>query len=157
VNISISRLGAEDVPFAVTVLKRFNCQQPTFERLQAFLSSEQHFFVAALVAEECAGFAYAYDLPRPDGYSMLFLYSIDVLPEYRRCGVGRALVFFLRELAEARRMTELFVFTTRSNEAAVALCTATGGVVENGDDLCFVYSIHASSASTPKAPNQSMH
>jgi ribosomal protein S18 acetylase RimI-like enzyme len=64
-----------------------------------------------------------------------------VLPRHRRQGVGAALLSFMRTLAEQQGMREVFVFTTRSNRAAVEFYTATGGLAENGDDLLFVYPV----------------
>jgi len=77
-----------------------------------------------------AGFAYAYELQRLDGNSMLFLYSIDVAPEYRRRGIATALLLHLRQAAGQGRMKKLFAIADRSNEAAVAFYRATGGIVE---------------------------
>ena len=70
---------------------------------------------------------------------MLFLYSLGVLPQHRRLGVGTALLSFLRTLAESAGMRELFVFTTRSNVDAVEFYKASGGIMENSDDLLFVF------------------
>ena len=107
----------------------------------AWSPNDAHFFLAASVDNAWVGFAYAYELPRPDGASMLFLYSIEVASEYRRRGVATALLSYLRDVVDERRMKELFVIANRSNDAAVAFYRATGGVVEPGEDLCFVYPV----------------
>ncbi len=134
----ISRFGSEDVESAAKVLSQFTQQQPPMDRLREFLALDTHYFVAASMAGSWAGWAYAYELTRPDGQSMLFLYSIEVAAEFRRQGVATAMLSYLRRVADERRMKELFVIANRSNDAAVAFYKATGGVVE-GEDLCFVY------------------
>jgi GNAT superfamily N-acetyltransferase len=71
--------------------------------------------------------------------SVLLLYSIDVALEYRRRRVASALIAFLQEIAESRRMKECCVLTTLSNTSAVELYKATGGILEPGETLLFVY------------------
>jgi hypothetical protein len=56
----------------------------------------------------------------------------------------------MRELAERNGMRELFVLTRRSNRAAVELYTATGGIIENEDDLLFVYPTGGRKTARPK-------
>ncbi|MGD0057953.1 MAG: GNAT family N-acetyltransferase [Verrucomicrobiia bacterium] len=138
-NPIISRFRSEDVKSAGKVLLRFSERQPTADQLRKFLASDSHFFLAASMDSAWVGFAYAYELPRPDGTSMLFLYSIEVASEYRRRGVATALLSYLRGVVDERQMKELFVLANCSNDAAVAFYKATGGVVEHGEDLCFVY------------------
>ena len=145
-NIIVSRLGPSDAEFAAKVVSRFALFEASVERVALFLVSEAHFLIVAKVVDVAAGFAYAYELQRLDGNSMLFLYSIDVAPEYRRRGVATALLSHLRQAAGQGRMKKLFVVADRSNEAAVAFYRATGGIVEGGDSLCFVYS-------SPAPPN----
>lgn len=87
-NLVISRFRSEEVESAAKVLLRFAQRQPTVDQLRKFLASDTHFFLAASIDGAWVGFAYAYELPRPDGTSMLFLYSIEVATEYRRRGVA---------------------------------------------------------------------
>jgi aminoglycoside 3-N-acetyltransferase I len=142
VNIDISRFRSKDADAAATVLLQFTGRPPLLDRLPTFLAADSHYFLAASIANEWVGFAYAYELPRPDGTSMLFLYSMDVHPKYRRRGVATALLSYLRRVADQHRMKELFVIADRSDNAAVSFYGATGGIVEGGDSLCFVYPSH---------------
>ena len=144
-NPVISRFRSEDVESAARVMLQFTQQQPPMDGLRKFLALDSHYFVAASMEGSWAGWAYAYELPRPDGQSMLFLYSIEVAAEYRRQGVATAMLSYLRRVADEHRMKELFVIANRSNVAAVALYKATGGVVE-GEDLCFVYSTNGAAS-----------
>lgn len=140
-NPIISRFRSEDVESAGKVLLRFSERRPSVDQLRKFLAADTHYFLAASIDGVWVGFAYAYELPRPDGASMLFLYSIEVASEYRRRGVATALLSYLRVVVDERQMKELFVLANRSNDGAVAFYRATGGVVEHGEDLCFVYPI----------------
>ena len=58
--------------------------------------------------------------------------------EFRRKGIGTALIGFILDVARQEGI-ETFVFTNHANEGAVAFYEHTGGVIENGDDLLFVY------------------
>jgi aminoglycoside 3-N-acetyltransferase I len=142
----VSRFRSEDVESAGKVLLQFAERQPSVGQLRKFLASDTHLFLAASMDGSWAGFAYAYELPRPDGSSMLFLYSIDVSSAYRRRGVATAMLSYLRDVVDERHMKELFVIANRSNDAAMAFYRATGGVVEHGEDLCFVYPARHSSS-----------
>ena len=140
--VGISRLRSEDTESAAKILWQFTQRQTPADCLKAFLASDSHFFLAASIADAWVGFAYAYELPRPDDRSMLFLYSIDVASEYRRHGVGTALLSYLRRIAGQHGKKKLFAIADRSNDAAVSFYRATGGIVEGGDSLCIVYPFH---------------
>ena len=87
-----------------------------------------------------SGFLYAYALPGLETpYPKMFLYSIDVFDGFCRKGIGSKLIGDLRNLANAAGCSELFVLTNRSNEAAMDFYGKTGGKIENGDDVLFVY------------------
>ncbi len=138
-SVEIFRFRSADVRSASEVLLHFSERQPSDESLAAFLACDTHYFLAASDGEVWAGFAYAYELSRPDGRSMLFLYSIDVDPAYRRRGIGTAMLSYLLDVVEQRQMKELFVLADVSNEAAISFYRATGGVPEGRQGYCFVY------------------
>src|SRR5882724_5679211 len=99
-QILVSRFRSVDVHSAATVLRRFTHRQFPIDHLKQFLSAESHYFLAAKADGVWAGFAYGYELSRPDGESMLFLYSLEVLPEFRRQGVATELLANLRRIVE---------------------------------------------------------
>ncbi|HTK81820.1 MAG TPA: GNAT family N-acetyltransferase [Bacteroidota bacterium] len=74
----------------------------------------------------------------------LFLYSIDVAPEYRRRGAGTLLISELTSIARDNSCSEIFVLSNKSNNAAVRLYERTGGRPENPDDVMFVYRLEQS-------------
>ncbi len=69
----------------------------------------------------------------------MFLYSIDVFPDYQRRGIATQLIAELKRLASANDCSEIFVPTDKSNGPAVGLYQKTGGHVENDDDVVFIY------------------
>ena len=69
----------------------------------------------------------------------MFLYEIDVAPEYQRQGVGTALIRVLERICRDEGFAEMFVFTNRSNTAAMRLYASTGAHTEADDEQMFVW------------------
>ena len=76
----------------------------------------------------------------------MFIYEIEVAEPHQRKGAGTALINHIRTLAQEHLMFEMFVFTNRSNTTACAFYTSTGGQIEEGDELMFVYTLCAPQA-----------
>ncbi len=105
-----------------------------------FFQDEDNILLVAREGGQPAGFLYAYVLEAPhDLRPKMFLYSIDVFPEFQRRGVGTALIEELKRLASDRNCSEIFVLTNASNLAANRLYQKTGGIRENPDDVMYVY------------------
>jgi ribosomal protein S18 acetylase RimI-like enzyme len=68
----------------------------------------------------------------------LFVYEIEVLPEFRRSGIGRQLMTSV-VAAAAREGADTFLLTNRSNVAATALYRSVGGQIESGDEQMFEF------------------
>jgi ribosomal protein S18 acetylase RimI-like enzyme len=105
-----------------------------------FFSDSRNILLVAYTGGIPSGFLYAYILSGlKTPYPKMFLYSIDVFAPYRRQGIGSLLIGALKKLAQAGNCSEIFVLTNKSNEAAMQLYARTGGAIENGDDVLFVY------------------
>lgn len=106
----------------------------------AFFQDEDNILLVASVEGQPAGFLYAYVLEAPHlPQPKMFLYSIDVFPDFQGRGVGTALIEKLKGMALARGCSEIFVLTNASNSAANRLYQKTGGIRENPDDVMYVY------------------
>ena len=98
-------------------------------RAAQLLADPRTLFVVAFDHERPVGFVLAYELLRRHGDpSKLFVYEVDVAEEYRRRGIGTALMRELARLARERGVRHGWVLTNRSNEAAMALYESVGGV-----------------------------
>ena len=115
---------------------------PDDEAVRAYLASPtDHLFIAYLDGQP-AGFARAHDLRRLDGLRpKLLLYEIETAPQFRRRGVGRALVEAAKELGRARHASLMFVITSRGNTAAMRLYASTGGRRLAIDDTILSYDL----------------
>jgi GNAT superfamily N-acetyltransferase len=121
----IRRLRPGDEPTLQDVCRRYKPRVPSDdEAARALRLDDVHIWVAE-VDGELAGFAYAHELQRIDGDTMVFLYELEVDERFRRRGLGRALVEQAKTLADGRRA---FVLTGLDNEPAQRTYAAVGGV-----------------------------
>ncbi len=106
------------------------------DRVQAaaHLADTDKVIVVAVDGDAVAGFAYGHILRRFETTSF-FLYSIDVAEAWQRRGIATAMLATLQALGRSGRWHEMFVFTNRSNAAAMALYRKCGGVQFVPDDV----------------------
>ncbi|UCE26059.1 MAG: GNAT family N-acetyltransferase [Candidatus Coatesbacteria bacterium] len=137
----IKRLRSGDEGLAREIVGNF---YPDGTLNEGFLSDGRNYLLAAYVNGELAGFLYAYELPRLDRPEpMMFLYSIDVLPEYREKGVGKKLIEELKFICVERGFMKMYVITGEENEAAMRLYESAGGRRCADDDIVFVWEFKA--------------
>ncbi len=100
----------------------------------AHLADRDLVCMAALDAGEVVAFIYGHVLRRFEATS-LFIYSVDTAPTHQRRGIAKAMLQALAEQGRSGRWDEMFVFTNRSNRAAMALYASAGGVSPPPDDV----------------------
>ena len=122
---AIRRLGPGDEQTLQELCRRHKSRVPSGDEAQHVLILDDVHVWIAEVDGELAGFAYAHELQRIDGETMVFLYELDVDERFRRRGLGRALVEQAKALADGRRA---FVLTGLDNEPAQRTYAAVGGV-----------------------------
>ncbi|MDD5339442.1 MAG: GNAT family N-acetyltransferase [Dehalococcoidales bacterium] len=140
--MNIVHCSLNDVDLAVKAMKTIKCvidnlpvELATPTAMQVFLANPLNYLLVAVEGERTLGYLFAYELQRPDRkQSMMFLYDITVLDEYRRKGVGTALIERLKTLCDNKHIMKMFVPTSRSNIAAVNLYQKTGAVISTDAD-----------------------
>lgn len=101
-----------------------------------FLADDRMIFLVAFDDAEPAGFVFGYELLRRHGDpTAFFVYEVDVREPYRRRGVARSLFGELEGILRQRGVPGGFVFAAESNEAAMRLYEAVGGVRPYDDDV----------------------
>jgi len=100
----------------------------------AHLADRDLVCMAALDAGEVVAFIYGHILRRFEATS-LFIYSVDTAPTHQRRGIAKAMLQALAAEGRTGRWDEMFVFTNRSNRAAMALYASAGGVSPPPDDV----------------------
>jgi ribosomal protein S18 acetylase RimI-like enzyme len=105
-----------------------------------FFKDPKNILLIAYTNEKLSGFLWAHILDSPHSANpKLLLYSIDVFEPFRRRGIATRLIQYLKEIARTCKCRGMFVPTSKSNLAAVALCQTTGGTTQNDDDVTFIY------------------
>ena len=105
-----------------------------------FFEDQKNILLVAHTEDKLSGFLWAYVLQSPHTpHPEMFLYSIDVFTEFRRQCIASQLIRELKKIAQTYRCREMFVPTSKSNEAAMGLYRKTLGKIENDDDVTFTY------------------
>ncbi len=135
--IEVKRLQKGDEELTQEIVDQF---WPGSKLNDEFLSKETNYLIAAYVDEVFAGFLYAYELDRIEQQRpMMFFYSIDVLNQYRRQGIGKRLIEELKHICAERNVSKMYVLTDEANVAAMRLYQSTGGKRVLPDNVLFVY------------------
>jgi aminoglycoside 6'-N-acetyltransferase I len=140
VCLGVQRLDNNDIDIAIQVSKIFYGTLPDRDKILRFLDDHKNYLLINKVNNNIAGFAYGYGLTRFDGKnSMMYLHAIEVLPEYRRQGIGKGMINELVEICKKNNFLKMFLITETSNIPAVALYEKTGGVEKYNNGILFDY------------------
>lgn len=114
-------------------------ERPPLTDAAGFLADPTNRIFVASVEGTAAAFVLSYDLARLDGDQMRFIYEVVTSPRFRKRGIGRAILKAVETDARARGVSKMWVPTSRSNEAAVALYESSGGVAELEDEVSYTW------------------
>lgn len=95
-----------------------------------FLDASGHHLLIAYDGDSPAGFVTGVELIHPDKGTEMFLYELGVAEQYRRRGIGKALVAALARLARETNCYGMWVLTDDDNRAALATYQAAGAARE---------------------------
>lgn len=140
--MNIVHCNLNQVDLAMKAMKTIKCvvdnlpvELATPAVMQKFLANPLNYLLVAVEGESVLGYLFAYELQRPDReHSMMLLYDITVLDEYRRKGAGTALIERLKALCNNQHTMKMFVPTNRSNIPAMRLYHKTGAIVSTDTD-----------------------
>ncbi len=93
---------------------------------------------------QIVGWAWGYRQIRPDGRDQVLLYEIGAAAEWRRRGVGTALLRAVLDLARDEGFVRVWLCTNETNTAAMALYRAEGGRRFQNDDVVFRWDLRPS-------------
>jgi ribosomal protein S18 acetylase RimI-like enzyme len=136
----LRRLGEPDAEPACDIVAGFKGSSVDAGYMAEFLADERNCLIGAFADDRLVGFVLAYELPRVDGpRPMMLLYEIEVAADYRRRGIGSALIGELKRICRQRGAAKMFVATGKSNVAAMALYASTGGQRPSTGEAMFEY------------------
>jgi ribosomal protein S18 acetylase RimI-like enzyme len=109
------------------------------EVLKKYLTFQQNKGFIIKIDNKIVGFAYCYELVRPDGRIMLYLHSIGFLSVYQGKGLGTKLLTYIKKYAIDNKYSEMFVITDKGNSRACHLYEKLGGKNDCEDEIVYVY------------------
>jgi ribosomal protein S18 acetylase RimI-like enzyme len=94
-----------------------------------------HAFVATQGGSSgIVGYAFGYELYRPEGRRMILLYDLEIDEAAKAAGAGKELVRAFRELAESRGLDKMWLFGYSDNPAVKGLYEEMGIQVDGKPD-----------------------
>lgn len=112
------------------------------EDLRKFISNENNYGFIAINNDKVVGFATAYTLLKPDGRKVLYLDSIDVMPQYQGNGYGKGLISFACEIGKRIGCYKMFLITNKSNVVACKCYENAGGINKAQDEIVYNYDLN---------------
>jgi GNAT superfamily N-acetyltransferase len=106
----------------------------------SFLADPRHHLAVAIECGAVIGFVSAVEYVHPDKPSPeLWINEVGVASTHRGCGVGKAVLHAVLNLARERGCSEAWVLTERANSAAMRLYAGCGGIEASEDSVMFTF------------------
>lgn len=84
--------------------------------IERFVRNNDNYCFVGICENEIVAFLYGYGMLRPDGKSMFYIHSVDVIPEYQNKGIGTKLMeYVLKYIRDEKRYYKFFVLTEETN------------------------------------------
>jgi ribosomal protein S18 acetylase RimI-like enzyme len=123
--VEIREIGVDDVDSVMAAGSLFD-YPPRQQWASRFLDAGGHHLLVAYVDGKPAGFISGVETTHPDKGTEMFLYELGVDEQYRRQGIGKALVAELRRVAIELGCAGMWVATEPDNIAAIATYRSGG-------------------------------
>ena len=139
--IDVRRLGPSDAARVVAATGLFP-RDLDADAVAGYLASSSDHLLLATLGEAPVGFARAHTLRQLSRPAVRLMVSeLRVAPEFRRQGVGRALIESLKEVARGQGAEAMFIVLGPGQSAPAGLFASTGGVEAASGHVIYVYVI----------------
>jgi ribosomal protein S18 acetylase RimI-like enzyme len=118
---------AELVALFAAVLPDSPAAQAELYEAESFLCDPSAFVLGAYVGDAPVGLAWGLQMRSPSGRLTTYVHELEVHGDWRRQGIGSALITDAMALARRRGSTRFWLSTGGHNEAAQALYESLGG------------------------------
>jgi ribosomal protein S18 acetylase RimI-like enzyme len=125
VNLELRWMTSGDVATIKAAGYLFD-DEPQAEWTEKFLRQPNHHMCIAYLDDEPAGFASGIEITHPDKGTEMLLYELGVDEDFRRRGIGRSLIVAMRDYAQMRGCSGIWVPVDDDNEPALAMYRSTG-------------------------------
>lgn len=104
-----------------------------------FLLDDRHHIAVAIDNGQVIGFASGVHYIHPDKPAEMWINKVGVADTHQGRGIGKAIMKTMLEHARALGCVNAWVLTERSNKAAMALYTSTGGRESAPDEVMLTF------------------
>ncbi|HVZ58914.1 MAG TPA: GNAT family N-acetyltransferase [Patescibacteria group bacterium] len=125
-------------------IQQFNASFPDqnwdVQHCVRFFSDPKNILLFCFDSTEIVGFVIAYKLDRLDSKNAeVLLYEVETKSTKRRQGIGKLLFVELKKIAKESGAHEIWVLTSKTNEAAVKYYLSQGAQTETVEDIMYVF------------------
>ena len=114
-NMEFKRLEETDAKDMQEIIKSDN-QIFNIECIKNFIKDTNNYGFIGKIDKKIVAFLYGYGLLRPDGKSMFYIHSVDVVPEYQNKGIGTKLMdYVLKYIIDEKKYYKFWVLTEDNN------------------------------------------
>ena len=84
--------------------------------IEKFIVDNDNYCFVGILEDKIVAFLYGYGMLRPDGKSMFYIHSVDVLPDYQNNGIGTKLMeYVVNYIKEEGKYYKFFILTENDN------------------------------------------
>ncbi len=114
-NMEFKRLEETDAKDMKEIIENDN-QIFNIEYIKSFIKDTNNYGFIGKIDNKVVAFLYGYGLLRPDGKSMFYIHSVDVIPEYQNKGIGTKLMdYVLKYIIAEKKYYKFWVLTEDDN------------------------------------------
>jgi ribosomal protein S18 acetylase RimI-like enzyme len=73
------------------------------DSLEKFIENKENYLFVGIKENKAIAFLYGYGMLRPDGKSMFYIHSVDVISELQSKGIGTCLMEFTLDYVKKRK------------------------------------------------------
>lgn len=126
-----------DLPLFKDILSNLGMDFTTVT-LEDFLNNPNNAAFISDIEDKAVGLAYGSIIYHPNGDKDFFLYSLDVLLEYRNKGYATELINYIKEWSNRNGIREILLISEKDNRVACHLYEKAGGhSLCNCDEICY--------------------
>ena len=114
-DVEFIRINEENIDFIPNII-RMDDKDINKKDIEKFVINNDNYCFVGISENEIVAFLYGYGLLRPDGKSMFYIHSVDVITEYQNKGIGTKLMeYVLKYIRDEKRYYKFFVLTENTN------------------------------------------
>lgn len=114
-DVKFFRINEENMNFIPNIISIDN-EDILKEDIEKFIIDKDNYCFIGMSENKVVAFLYGYGMLRPNGKSMFYIHSVDVILEYQNKGIGTKLMeYVLKYIRDEKRYYKFFVLTEDEN------------------------------------------